>query len=494
MATPIPRNTATFDLDTIVRLTRGSVVQLGAAVAVGVSTDSRTVEAGGLFVALVGDAHDGHGYLATASRRGAAMALVQRGRARDLAGLSLSLSVVEVDDTLVALGELSRFYLQSRRPRVVAITGSAGKTTTKELTAALLGAVGPTHRTAGNLNNRIGLPSVVLAIRPEHAFVVLEMGMSLPGELDALTTIARPDVSIVTNVGMAHAEGVGGPGGIAHEKAAVYRALDENGIAIANADDALVMDAVQRTRALRRITFGAAEGADYRLVARELDAESGQSRVTIRCSTLGNERELHLRFPLVGFAAAIDLCAAIAAQEAATGVELTVSQMELALAGVRTDGRATVEQLGQDIVLLDDTYNANPASMNADLVTLTELAGTSRRRVVVLGEMKELGAHAESAHDALGEAIAAAGVSLAVGCGGLMDRALGRAAQCATRGTLEVVCASGTEQATREIVGRIRPGDAVLVKGSRSVGTERVVAALKEGWPNPEKSATQVVS
>jgi len=449
------------------------------------------VPARGIFVALKGEAHDGHAYLASACQRGIAVAIVERGRSADVSGPGVAdVTFIEVDDTLVALGELARAHLEAWRAatpqhKVVAITGSAGKTTTKELAAALFGAVGRTHFTAGNLNNRVGVPFVVLGLSPNHRFAVLEMGMSLPGELDAITSFARPDVSVVTNVGVAHAEGVGGPDGVMHEKGAVYRALDGSGVAVVNADDDRATRASQGTRAKFVVTFGTREGAMYRLVSREPLGVAG-SRVVL--STPG--RELSLVLPLPGEAAAIDLAAALAAQETASGVLLPAETIESELATVRLAGRATVRRLAEDIIVLDDTYNANPASMRAALATLGEIAGgrgmVDRRRVAILGEMKELGAHAESEHVALGDAIAAAGVTLAIGCGGLISRSLARASELG----VTTVDAASTDQAAAEAKARVRPSDAVLVKGSRSVGAERVVLALIETWPGAEKSAT----
>ena len=492
MATPIPANRARFTVDAIAEATRGHIVRRGAMVDVaGVVTDSRAVTAGNVFVAIKGESHDGHAFVSAAVRAHAAVIVVERGRAAKLIdGNSGNATFVEVEDALVALGELARVHLEVWRGKalngagrkVVAITGSAGKTTTKELLAALLRAVAPTHYTAGNLNNRVGVPFVVLGLEDAHRFAVLEMGMSLPGELELITSFARPDVSVVTNVGMAHAEGVGGLEGVMVEKGAVYRALPSDGVAIVNADDPRVIQAAATTRATTVVTFGTAEAATYRLVRREPRGEAGSLVVL---ATPG--RELSLLLPLPGEAAAIDLAAALAAQETASGTLLPIEAIEAELATVQLAGRATVKRLGEDILVLDDTYNANPASMRAALATLAELGG-SRRRVAVLGEMKELGTHAESEHDALGDALAQAGVSVAIGCGGLVDRALSRLASISPE--IEVFAAPSTEEAAREAARRVRPGDAVLVKGSRSVGAERVVAVLSETWPSPTKSAT----
>lgn len=498
MATPIPPNRARLDCPTIADVTGGAIVQRGAIAAVGITTDSRAVVKGGVFVALRGEKHDGHAFAAGAVERGAAIVVVERGRA---AGVTFprEVSVVEVDDSLVAWGALAGRHLDRWREdavdgRVIAITGSAGKTTTKELTAALLGAIGSTHYTAGNLNNRIGVPAVLFALEPSHRFCVLEMGMSLPGELDAITSFARPDVGVVVNVGVAHAEGVGGQEGVMREKGAVYRALGRDGIAVVNADDEYVRRAVRGTKARRVETFGrsttgrpsgmfvpaqrdsvppappsspAASGAHYRLVDRR--PEGSGSRVVLSCAG----RDLEVFLPLPGEAAALDLCAAIATQEAASREVLSAPEIEAALATISLEGRGTVRRLPPDLLVLDDTYNANPASMRAALETLAEIAG-GRRRVAVLGEMKELGALAEEEHAALGDAIAEAGVTLAIGCGGLVDLALDRAA---ARGVEVVKCAS-TDDAAKVTKDRVREGDAVLVKGSRSVAAERVVAAL----------------
>jgi UDP-N-acetylmuramoyl-tripeptide--D-alanyl-D-alanine ligase len=493
MATPIPQNRAPFTVDAVLAATRATAVRRGAADdAVGVVIDSRAITAGNVFVAIKGESHDGHDFVLAAGRARASILIVERGRGSTFADdpATAGATLLEVDDTLVALGDLAHAHLARWRSgadaarKVVAITGSAGKTTTKELTASLLAAAGPTHFTAGNLNNRVGVPHVVLALEHTHRFAVLEMGMSLPGELDSITSFARPDVAVVTNVGLAHSEGVGGIDGVMHEKGAVYRALDASGVAIVNADDDRATRASYGTRAQAIVTFGVAEGASYRLVRREPRGESG-SRVVIATPT----RELTLQLPLPGAVAALDLCAALAAQETASGVLLPVHDLAAALATVRLAGRAALKRLGGDVIVLDDTYNANPASMRSALATLREVAG-ERRRVAILGEMKELGAHAEAEHVALGDALAEAQVNLVIGCGGLVSRALERAAQLG----VEVVDASTTAEAALEATSRVRASDAVLAKGSRSVGAEKVVQALSEAWPIAEKSARSLAT
>jgi UDP-N-acetylmuramoyl-tripeptide--D-alanyl-D-alanine ligase len=479
MATPIPTNYAELTAWAAAAAAGGSVerVRGEGARAIGITSDSRAVPKGGAFVALRGEVHDGHSFLADVARRGAALVVVERGKG---AGVPEGPDVVEVDDTLAAWGQIGAAHLRawkrfrrSEPPCVVGITGSAGKTTTKELTAALLGAMAPCHKTAGNLNNRVGLPSVIFGLEPIHRFAVLEMGMSVPGEIAELCAVARPDVAAIVNVGVAHAEGVGGGrGDVAREKGAIFAALSPDGVAVANADDAASMGEIARTHAARVVTFGKADGADYRLVEREPLGEHGSRVVVTR-----PERKPPIEgiLPLVGEAAAVDFAAALAVAEAAGGWTLTTGVVADALSSLALpEGRAAVRTF-DDIVVLDDTYNANPASVRAAIATLAELAGTwSGRAVAVLGEMKELGARARDEHAAIGDALAEAGVALAIGCGGLASVTLERAAE---KG-VATVNAPDVATAAREAVAKVASGDVVLVKGSRSVGAEVVVAAL----------------
>jgi UDP-N-acetylmuramoyl-tripeptide--D-alanyl-D-alanine ligase len=474
MATPIGSNRARFDARAAAEATGGRVVRLTPGrEAVGVTTDSRTVAPGCAFVALRGERHDGHSFLPAAIDDGAVLAIVERGRAPEDARVD----AVEVDDTLVAWGALASEHLlrwRVARPdaRVVAITGSAGKTTTKELCAALLRTVAPCLASAGNLNNRVGMPAVALQVEPEHRFAILEMGMSVPGEIAALAGIAPPDAAVVTNVGLAHAGGVGGTlEAVAAEKGALFAGVRPGGVVVANADDPAVVAQTKRAPAGARIvTFGRAEAAQYRLRERRALGASG-SRVVLERPT---EPALVITLPIPGEAAAIDLVAAVAAAEAAAGRVLDV---ETALAGLAPiEGRMRVCHAGE-VQVIDDAYNANPASMRAALAALAEMDGA--RRVAVLGEMKELGAVAEREHEALGTAVAQAGVKLLVSCGGLAD-AIARVAAAAG---VEVVRAASAEEAARTAAERVRPRDVVLVKASRSVGAERVVEALVRKAP-----------
>jgi UDP-N-acetylmuramoyl-tripeptide--D-alanyl-D-alanine ligase len=350
---------------------------------------------------------------------------------------------------------------------VVAITGSAGKTTTKELCAALLRTAGECHATTGNLNNRVGVPAVVLELEARHRFAVIEVGMSVPGEIAALAGVVEADVAVITNVGLAHAGGVGGTvDDVAREKGALFEGVRAGGVVVANADDPAVVAQLGRApRSARVTTFGRGDTAQYRLLDRGPLGPQG-SRVRV---DRGRPDVVSVVVPIPGEAAAIDFAAALAAADAAVdgAVDPTCALGSMA----PIPGRMRVRR-SRGLTVLDDAYNANHGSMRAALSTLAECG--DGRRVAVLGEMKELGPAAEREHAALADAVVEAGVALLVSCGGLAD-VLARAAS--SRG-VEVVFAGSAEQASRDTVDRVRPGDVVLVKASRSVGAERVVDAL----------------
>jgi UDP-N-acetylmuramoyl-tripeptide--D-alanyl-D-alanine ligase len=469
MATPIPPNRVELDARSVSAWTGGRVARATPGViARGVTTDSRAVTPGCAFVALRGETHDGHAFVPAAIEAGAVLVVVENGRLP--AGARVD--AVEVGDTLAAWGAIAREHLRgwrSARPdaRVVGITGSAGKTTTKEMTAALLREAGECHATTGNLNNRVGLPAVALAVEPRHRFVVLEAGMSVPGEIAALAEIAQPDVGLITNVALAHAGGVGGTlDDVAREKGALYGGVRDGGTLVVNADDPAVVAQAERVSHKARVSFGGSPGADVRLVARE---PTGIDRSRVEVERAG--RRASFEVPIAGEAAALDFVAAVAAAEAAAG-PLADSAVAAALRSIGPMvGRMHARSVG-DMVILDDAYNANPASMRAALATLREIG--QGRRVAVLGEMKELGPAAEREHAEVGAAAAAAGVALLVSCGGLADVI----AQAARQAGVETVLAQGAAHAARVAVERALPGDTVLVKASRSVGAEAVVDAL----------------
>jgi UDP-N-acetylmuramoyl-tripeptide--D-alanyl-D-alanine ligase len=484
VATPIPRNRASLDAFAAAAAMSGRTVRATGKHAVGVFSDSRAVVPGSAFVALRGERFDGHDHQKAAIEAGAVLVVAERGRASDDARAD----AVEVEDTLFGWGRVARAHLRAWRRaragtdagRVITITGSAGKTTTKEICAALLSAVGPTWSTPGNLNNLVGLPAAALCVEHTHRFVVLEAGMSVPNEIERLAAIAEPDVAVVTNVSVAHAEGVGGTrGDVAREKGALFAALGPSGFAVAPADDDAAMAQLARTSALHTETFGRAKAARYRLADRVSRGLEGSRLVVERpcgeaCPTPRARETIEITLPLVGEAAAIDFLAALAAAEAALGAPMGEGDIARALAGlVPTAGRASLRTLADGTLIIDDSYNANPASVRAALSTLGELA-KGKRAVAVLGEMRELGAVSQDEHAAIGDAVVDARVAVLVSCGGLMDLA---AARAEARG-VEVHRAPDAKAAAEIAVRAVRAGDVVLVKGSRGVATEVVVTAL----------------
>jgi UDP-N-acetylmuramoyl-tripeptide--D-alanyl-D-alanine ligase len=496
VATPIPENRARFTSTEIAQAT-GGALRGPPVVAEGLTTDTRVARArpGGVFVALVGERLDGHDFLASVDGH-AAVVVCARGRGAILR----ESAVVEVDDTLVAWAALAEAHLAAWRGgaelptgeheaparRTVCVTGSAGKTTTKELTAALLASAGTVQRTRGNLNNRVGMPATALTVDASHRFAVLELGMSIPGEIRAMAAAARPDVAIITNIGVAHAEGVGGRVGVAREKGDLVAHLRPDGVAVLNADCDYLGVLHARSTGARVVTFGRAAHADYRLVERAVEPREG-SVLTIARAAEGSRgeapRPLRVRFPLLGEHAAIDLLAALAAAEAALGVPLAASDIEAAVPRAELHGRGSLQVLANGAWVIDDSYNANPGSMAAALSALAE-QGAGRRRIAVLGEMRELGALAEAEHDALAARVLEAHVDLFVSCGGLISRtaALVRAAGVPTFDFIDA------EEAATFVTSVVVSSDIVLVKGSRSIATERVVAALARSFGGPGTS------
>ena len=486
MATPIPQNRAPFTVAEVVAVTSGRLVAGDEAMrAIGVCTDTRAVTNPNVFVALRGASFDGHAFVEQAIAAGARIVVVAADHPVKATG---NAAIVAVDDTLVALGRLARHHRdrwaagKSGRSVVVAITGSAGKTTTKELTAAALAArVGDdaVHLTRGNLNNRIGVPMTLFGLTESHDCAVIEAGMSLRGEIAELATIIAPDVSVLTHVGVAHAEGIADPGepaeaAVLREKSPLLRAA--KACAIASADEPLAVTALRGLDARRVFTFGRDARATHRLLSIE-PLEGAGSRVTMQRAGAS----LALTLPLLGNAAALDLCAAIAAADA--GVELLgagsidAGALDAALERrVRAvAGRLSPRRRRDGALILDDTYNASPSAYREALETAAAMARrTGRRLVVVAGEMRELGPVAAAAHDDVGRAVASAAPAMLVTIGPEAVR-IG-----AHVGAIPVTVqhAETSARAAALIGPMIEANDLVLVKGSRGVQTELVVEAI----------------
>ena len=433
--------------------------------ATGVSIDSRSLRPGDLFVAIRGARFDGHRFVADALAAGAAGALVG-----DAAALGAPPAPgIVVDDTLRALQALARRVRRDSGARVVAVTGSVGKTTTKELAAALLETRYRVFRNRGNLNNHVGLPLSLLELRTRPEVAVVELGMSGPGEIRRLVEIAEPDVRVWTNVGEAHAEFFPSIEAIADAKAEILTGASPGAVVVANAADRRVMRRVAGFPG-RVVTFGVGVEAD---VSADGVEDLGLDGVRARLRTPVGAAAVRTR--LLGRGNLANVLAAV-------GVALTfdvplAAAVERAAAVEAPPHRGRMHRLAGGVVVIDDSYNSSPLAVETALATLAR-TGRAGRRVAVLGEMLELGARADELHRAAGRAAAAAGVDLLLTVGGDPARALGRAAVGAGADAAGVLHCATSDEAAARAAAAVRDGDVVLVKGSRGVGTDRVVTRL----------------
>jgi UDP-N-acetylmuramoyl-tripeptide--D-alanyl-D-alanine ligase len=416
----------------------------------GVSIDSRDLEAGNLFVALKGPTHDGHDHAAAALARGAAGLLVER-------PLDLPVPQIVVGSTLSALGRLAAAWRAELNLPLVAVTGSNGKTTVKEMIAAILSQVGPTWATRGNLNNHIGVPLTLLSLDAGYRFGVIEMGANHAGEIASSTGLTRPQVAMITNAGRAHLAGFGSLDGVAHAKGEIYGGLASGGKAIVNADDryAALWHALNETRSV--LTFGLGE-AD---VSAGFSIDRNGIRLTVRHP--GGRFKCRLR--LLG---EHNVRNALAATAAALALGVEPAAIAAGLETVRpVEGRLAPRHGRDGARIIDDSYNANPTSLAAAIAVLKVISG---RRILVLGDMGELGDGAEAAHAEAGRQAKAAGIDALYSIG-----PLARAASEAFARGHHFANPAALIAALRQALG---PEVTVLVKGSRSSRMEQVVDAL----------------
>jgi len=443
----------------------------GRFVAEGVSIDSRAVEAGDLFVALAGPSHDGHDFVAKAFENGAAAALVHK------AG-SYPGPVIVVADTqaaLTALGAAGR--TRAARTKVIGVTGSVGKTGTKEMLGAILSAQGSTHISLGSHNNHWGVPLTLARLPRDSVYAVQEMGMNHAGELAALTQIARPEVAVITTVGPAHLEHFSDLGAIVAAKCEIFEGLSQGGTAVLPADHAYfgtMEAAAKQAGAANIITFGSAEGADLRLISAKVVA----MQTVVEAEIGGGAVDYTL--PFIGGHWAMNSLAALGA---AIAVGADASRAIETLEAIRVpDGRGAITEVAKDdgaFILIDESYNANPQSLEAAIdalsavATMRQIYGTGRA-IAVLGDMFELGPTSRALHAAVATQLTTKEIDRLFTCGDLMA--------CAYEAAPEAMRAAHADDAEALIAAldaEIRPGDVVMIKGSHGMRMDRIVRALK---------------
>jgi UDP-N-acetylmuramoyl-tripeptide--D-alanyl-D-alanine ligase len=443
-----------------------SVSKAGALEACGYSIDSRTVQPGELFFAVKGDRLDGHDFVASALERGAVGAVVSRARVSSLPDAAFRVPLLVAEDPLIALQSLATHIRRRWGRTVVAVTGSAGKTTTKEAIAAALGAEFQVLKSQGNLNNAFGLPLQLLRLQHDDEYAVVEMGMNHLGEIAALARIASPDWGVVTNVGNAHVENfTDGQAGIARAKFELVEALPATGVAFLNCDDAYASQ-FGRNFLGKAVYFGRGPCADPRIlkITETLDGIEVEFRA--------REHEGRVKLELLGAHNALNAMAGLAvALEAGVAFDAAVAALSKLTAG---DKRGQVIELG-GATILNDSYNSNPEALKSMIRTLAARP-TEGRRILVAGEMLEMGTRGEALHTECGKAAAEAGIDLVAGVQGNARHL----ATAAVAGGAQAVFLPDAVTAGTWLVKNIRPGDVVLVKGSRGVHLERAIEAARE--------------
>jgi UDP-N-acetylmuramoyl-tripeptide--D-alanyl-D-alanine ligase len=449
----------------------GAVVRGDAATPIGpVSIDSRTLAPGDLFVAIRGERFDGHEFVGSALDKGAVGVVIDGAGDEALQRARPDAVVIRVADTTRALQLVARDVRRRSGAKVVAITGSAGKTTTKEITAEFLAATHRVFRNKGNLNNHIGLPLSLLELRSRPDVAVVELGMNHPGEIRTLVGIAEPEVRLWTNVGDAHLGFFESAEAIADAKAEILEQASSDSVLVANASDARVMARAGGFKG-RVVTFGMNAPADVQAVDVELRGLEG-TRARLRTP----HGETEVTTPLLGLGNLANVLAATA----------TALEFGIPLAAIRERAsrlapaahRGELLRLPGGITLVDDSYNSSPSALKRAL----ELVGSAQgcaRKVAVLGEMLELGRHADRLHTECGRAAAEAGLDILIAVGGPPARALAEAAVAAGMPAANVLHVATRQEAAELAGSRVRPGDLVLVKGSRGIGTDFVVERLK---------------
>ena len=437
----------------------------------GVSIDSRNISADNVFVAIIGETHDGHAFTANSVNQGVRGLVISRHKAGQLPiaeWKSKNIACIAVDDTTRALGDMAAFNRLRSHASVVAITGSNGKTTTRQMTTALLTQEYNTLTAVGNFNNDIGLPLTLLGLSADHQWAVLELGTNNPGEIARLAEICSPDIGVLTNIGPAHLEGLGSIDGVMQEKGDLLRSLAPGAKAILNADDPRVIGLAADTNA-QVILYGLSHEATIRAE----DIDETEHTISFRLIYAGESISVHLNSP-----GRFMVSNALAAAAVGHQIGLSGKTVKTGLEAFKpVAGRLNIQHLPGGIHLIDDTYNANPESVKAAVATLNTMRAGARG-IVVVGDMLELGALAQSLHRDVGADAALAGISRIYAHG---EFAAEVRAGAHDKGMQPGDTFEGShEDIVEDLKYRLQPGDWLLVKGSRGMAMEKVVRKLQE--------------
>lgn len=453
-----------FTIQEIIAITNGTPTGPATGTVSGISTDSRTIVPGQLFVPLKGERFDGHDYL-TAPAATITASLCSEAWLRQHR-LPEQVTGIAVRDTLRALGDLAAAWRKRFALTMIGVTGSNGKTTTKEMVATILSKVDSGLKTSGNLNNLIGLPQMLFQLRPEHCWAVLEMGMSEPGEIDRLAEIALPSIGIVLNAFPAHLQSMGTVEAVAKAKGELLHRIQDGGLAVVNADDPRIA-ALPQNPSARRISFGINRG-EVRAESITTSGTNGQ-----RCILLTPKGTAELQLQALGQHNLYNALAATAALLDQVGLETIVEGLSIF---TPYHGRFRPEPLSNGRLLIDDSYNANPASCAAALATLKEIK-QQHRIIVVLGDMLELGCNERELHHQLGRQAAAVADQLYLL--GTLTRETAEAARESGMAASAVCHAGSHAEITASLTKHAEEGDLLLIKGSRGMQMDKIAAALR---------------
>ncbi len=428
-----------------------------------VSTDTRTVEPGGMFFAIRGDTHDGHAFVAEALDKGATCAVISDLERVDKKLLPLG-RIIQVPDTVVALGRLASWYRRQFAAQVVAVAGSNGKTTTKDMIASVLASKRPGRWAKASFNNHIGVPLTLLSVEPSDEFVVVEIGTNHPGEIANLGRIAQPDMAVITSIGEEHLEFFGDVRTVAREEFSLLACMASRPF-VALSSQAAAYAPVQSLKSVTRLTYGIDEEADLRAV--DIDSDAGGHRFRT------NDRNEYF-LPVLGRYNIANALAAVA-----IGMRFRMSPEDIAagLAAVKLPSMRMERSQFGDLTVINDAYNANPSSMRIALGVLDSMT-TTGRKVVVLGDMRELGTESTRCHQALGQEAGRSTARLIIAVGAYARIVADGAT--AVAGTTKRIYAFPTVEAAAEKIGSLlEPGDLVLLKASRGMKLERLVEPIR---------------